>query len=110
MVGRWVRAHKPLVGSVATAALAIVTTIVVAFVLITSSLEKETKAKNEETKAKNNANALAGDLSVSLTNTERERRNAFDSLSNLYRERGLTLCKEGDAGRGLLWIARALQY
>ena len=37
MVGRWVRDHKALVGSAAAAILAIVATVVIAFVLITRS-------------------------------------------------------------------------
>jgi serine/threonine protein kinase len=115
MVGRWVRAHKPLVGSVSAAAMAIVLTVAIAFVLITRSrnekadlAERETKAKERETNAKNEATALAGELSTSLKVVDRERRNALNSLSDAYKERGLNLLNQCDDGRGLLWLSRAL--
>jgi len=110
IVGRWVRGHKPMVGSVAAAVLAIMTTIVVAFVLITRSRNEKADLAQRETRAKDKANALAGELSISLKDTDRERRNAFNSLSDLYFERGKALCLQGDSGRGLLWLASALLH
>ena len=57
MVGRWVRAHKPLVGSAAAAALAIVLTALVAFVLIMRSRNEKAALAERETKAKEKATA-----------------------------------------------------
>jgi eukaryotic-like serine/threonine-protein kinase len=51
MVGRWIRAHRPLVGSAAAAALAIILTAVIAFVLITRSRNEKAELAERETKA-----------------------------------------------------------
>ena len=50
MVGRWLRADKPMVGSAAAAALAIVLTAVIAFVLITASRNEKADLADRETK------------------------------------------------------------
>jgi WD40 repeat protein len=39
---------------------------------------------------------------------EAQRRKVEDLLIRFYRERGQTLCEQGDIGRGMLWLARTL--
>jgi formylglycine-generating enzyme required for sulfatase activity/serine/threonine protein kinase/Tfp pilus assembly protein PilF len=58
LVWRWARAHRALVGSVAAAALAILVTTAVAFVLIVSALNRETEA-NRNSQAEHRKRALA---------------------------------------------------
>jgi WD40 repeat protein len=51
----------------------------------------------------------ARDLGAALDTSETNRRQATARLAEQYLDRGLTLCEQQDAGRGLLWLARSLE-
>jgi WD40 repeat protein len=44
-----------------------------------------------------------------LEETDRRRREGLIISANMAMERALTFCRQGEAGRGLLWLARALE-
>jgi serine/threonine protein kinase len=76
LLGRWARAHKPLVGSVAAAVLVIVVTTVVAFLLISGSRNEalDLAGKNHDLAEKEKAAADA--LREALAGQSRERQHA----------------------------------
>ena len=75
-------------------------TVVIAFVLITHSRNEKADLAERESKAKDKATAL---LKVVERAPQR-----VNSLSDVYKERGLNLLNQADGGRGLLWLSRRL--
>ena len=104
MIGRWVRGHKSLVGTAATAAIAIVVTVVVAFLLITRSRDVAKQRAAEKAAGRWIENAL-NSVETERNHAIQEGRKAFQSLSDFYLERGRALA-EGRDPTGLLWMAR----
>ena len=111
MIGRWVRGHKGLVGTAATAAIAIVVTVAIAFLLITRSRDVAKQRADEKAALADEKAALANGLRNALNSVETERnhaiqesRKAFQSLSDFYLERGRALVNGRDT-TGLLWMA-----
>jgi serine/threonine protein kinase len=81
MMMRWVRGHLPLVGTALVAALAILATVVVAFVEILGSRAEAYHSAHD----------------------------AHQRSAELLREKGLGLCRQGDTARGTLWLVRSLR-
>jgi serine/threonine protein kinase/tetratricopeptide (TPR) repeat protein len=108
LVGRWVRGHKGLVGSLATAALVILVTVISAFVLITQSRDVALVARNDaKAKArlaieqKNRADSLNRAEDVRLTKL----RVAVKDL--ILDGQGAIAGKDWEKARSLLDAARA---
>jgi WD40 repeat protein/serine/threonine protein kinase len=77
MVWRWVREHKPLVGSVAAASLAVIVTAVIGFALITKSRNEALHLATEKTQLAEDNGRLAEDKGK-LAEKERQAREKAD--------------------------------
>ncbi len=87
MVWRWVREHRPLVGSIAAATTAVLVIAVVAFVLITQSKDDAIRAKNdavreaeEKSELAQEKGRLAEDNAMLAGNEKAERQRAEKQL------------------------------
>ncbi len=93
-LARWCRRNPALAGAVAFAFLALAAVAAVSLAFARAQAE--------------NAERLQG-INEDLRQTDARRRQALRQATYLARDRGLALCRQGEADVGLLWLARALQ-
>ncbi|HEV3260827.1 MAG TPA: protein kinase, partial [Gemmataceae bacterium] len=94
---RWCRRNPVVAGLAASVAVAVVT----AFVLVTLS-------RNQAVQLADDNAALAADMEALATKERTQRQRVQERLAERDLDRGLALCEQGEAGVGMLWLARSL--
>jgi len=101
---RWCRRNPALATTAGLAALATaaaLVTLAVAVVLVSHSRDKAIGLAHDNANLAEEKSRLADSEEAQLKNVQRR-------LAENYLDRGLGLCEQGDAGRGMLWLARSL--
>jgi WD40 repeat protein len=107
-LGRWCRRNPALAGALAAAFVALAAVAIVALL----SAYRLQRAADELGHALDETERKRSELQQTnevLAQTDARRRQALRQATYLARDRGLTCCEQGDAGTGLLWLARALE-
>ncbi|HEV3261803.1 MAG TPA: serine/threonine-protein kinase, partial [Gemmataceae bacterium] len=101
---RWCRRNPALATTAGLAMVATVTALVtqtLAVVLVSHSRDEAIGLAHDNANLAEEKSRLADSEQAQLKNVQRR-------LAENYLDRGLGLCEQGDAGRGMLWLARSL--
>ncbi|HEV3260899.1 MAG TPA: serine/threonine-protein kinase, partial [Gemmataceae bacterium] len=101
---RWCR-RNPVVAGLATA---VVVAVVTAFVLVTLSRNHAIELAAEKATLADEKSVLAADMTVLAAKERTQRQRVQARLAEHDLDRGLALCQQGEAGAGMLWLARSL--
>ena len=115
-LARWMRRHRTWAQAGAAALLLVTLMSVVAVVFVNHAREREEEGRREADTLRNEAEAQRREAVKQHVLAEARRREAEEQrlkaerhLARLALDQGLNLCAQGDANRGMLWLARSLQ-
>jgi serine/threonine protein kinase len=112
-LAKWSRRHRPILWIVAGAAACVLLAVAIGAALIAHTAELGRQEAEESEQEAEGARQEAEEARRKAEKAQRETARLLAETATLlgasYMDRGQTLCEQREVGRGMVWLARALQ-